>query len=927
MPTDASGLSGADARSNPIRRLEAPVATYRLQLHAGFSFDDAAGVVPYLRALGISHVYTSPILQAAPGSTHGYDVVDHSRVNDELGGIDGYRRFGEALAAHGLGHVLDIVPNHMAISGPENRWWWDVLENGPSSRFAAFFDVDWDPPESKLRSTVLLPILGDHYGRVLEAGELRLERDGPRLTIRYHDRVLPVAPRSLSSLLRDAAERSSSAPPASGPLWPERLAFVADALGDLPLATATDPVSVHRRHRDKEALLEILAEACRSDADANAAVDEAVAAVNADVDALDALLERQNYRLARWRAGDREMVYRRFFDIDSLVGLRVEDEAVFTATHSLIVDLLRDGRVDGLRVDHVDGLRDPAAYLQRLRDAAPDAWIVVEKIVERGEELPDSWSVAGTTGYEFLNRVLGLFVDPAAVRLFEQLHAELTGTESSWAQTVHDAKHQLMRSALAADVTRLTAQLVKVCERHRRVRDYTRHELHEALREVMASLDVYRTYVRGADGGAVRDADVERISDAVEKAQRERPDLDPDLFVFLRDLLALRLPAHAGNAAYPEQPGDPEDTDFVERFQQLTGPVMAKGVEDTAFYRWVPLAALNEVGGDPSAFGGGVDAFHDACAATQARWPHTMLATSTHDTKRGEDVRARLVLLSQIPDRWRETVTRWRVRNDKYRTGDWPDAATEYVLYQTLVGAHPLSTDRALAYMAKATREAKVHTSWTDPVPEYDAAVRGFVEALCEDTQFQRELEEFVAPLVEPGRVTSLAQTLLKLTTPGVPDVYQGSDLWDLTLVDPDNRRPVDFGARATLLRELDSLSPKEILARMDEGAPKLWTIRQTLRVRRDHPAAFGAGPTGRFAPLATSGVHADRVVAFTRGDDVATVVPRLVFGLHDWGETAVVLPPGAWDDVLGGGATDGGSCPVGSLLAEFPVALLVRRP
>jgi (1->4)-alpha-D-glucan 1-alpha-D-glucosylmutase len=874
-----------------------PRATYRVQFTPGFGFDAAADVVDYLAALGVSHLYASPYLQAAPGSTHGYDVVDHHHANRELGGDEGHARLCAALREAGLGQVLDIVPNHMAIGTPDNAWWWDVLENGPSSVYASYFDVDWDPPESKLRNTVLLPVLGDHYGRVLEAGELRLRRDGGSFSVEYFENRWPVAPRSLDALLATAAQRCDS----------DELESVAAAFGRLPLATATDPGSVRERHRDKEVLRDRLAALCESAPEVAAAVDHVVGDVNADADALDALLERQNYRLAFWRTAGRELDYRRFFDITTLIGLRTEDPAVFEDTHRRILEWVGEGVLDGLRIDHPDGLRDPSGYLDRLADATGHAWVVVEKILERGERLPSTWATAGTTGYDFLNRVGGLFVDPTGERAMTALFQELTGTTERWEEVVVAKKHLVLREVLAADLIRLTHLFVAVCERHRRYRDYARNELHDVLREVVASFPVYRTYVRPGEE-PVSEQDREHIETAMADVERRRPDLDADLLDFLRRLLLGELVGEA-------------ERELVERFQQLTGPVMAKGVEDTAFYTFNRLASLNEVGGDPGAFGTSVEEFHAACAEAQERWPTAMLATSTHDTKRSEDVRARISLLSEIPDEWAAFATRW-VRPDGP-----VDANAQYLLLQVLVGAWPLEPDRAVAYMEKASKEAKEHTSWIDPDPAYDEALQRHVRDLLADEAFQGKLATFVQPLVEHGRRASLAQALLKLTTPGVPDIYQGTELWDLSLVDPDNRRPVDYRRRRALLAELDGMKAEDVLARSDDGLPKLLVTREALALRARRPEAFGAGATYR--PLGVSGDRADNVVAFTRSEQVVVVVPRLTLRLDgQWDRTTVRLPVGRWRNVFTGDEVAGGQeVGVADLLAAFPVALLENVP
>ena len=876
-------------------------ATYRVQLHANFTLDDAAALADYLAALGVSHLYCSPVLQAAPGSTHGYDVVDPTRINVELGGEEAFGRLREALALRGLSQVLDIVPNHMAIGGRENAWWWDVLENGPSSRYARYFDVDWDPPEAKLRNVVLMPILGERYGQALDSGRIRLARDGGGFCVSYYDNVLPVAPRSLDAVIAPAAERAAS----------DELAFLASAVAALPPASVTDAVSAARRHRDKETLRSLLADLCSRDARVAAALDERVEEINADAAMLDDLLERQNYRLTYWRAAERELDYRRFFDINTLVGVRAEDASVFDDTHALVLRLVAEGALDGLRVDHVDGLRDPAAYLQRLRERAPGAWIVVEKILEPGERLPAAWPIAGTTGYDFLNLATGLYIDPAAEQALTAFYGDFTGQPVEYAALVREKKHLVLRETLASDVNRLTALWLTICQRHRRYRDYTRHELHEALREVIACFPVYRTYVQ-AETATVREEDIRIVAEAVEAARRLRPDLDADLFTFLSDLLLMRVRGEL-------------ETELAMRFQQLTGPAMAKGVEDTVFYCYNRLISLNEVGGDPGRFGTGVEAFHAACAATQIHWPNTMLTTSTHDTKRSEDVRARISLLSELPGQWAEAVRRWSAHNERYRRSDLPDRNAEYLLYQTLVGAWPLSVERATAYMEKVVREAKLYTSWTAQNAEYEQALRGFVEGALTDGEFVEDLERFVAPLVEPSWVSALSQALLKLTAPGVPDIYQGTELWDLSLVDPDNRRLVDYELRRRLLAELEGATPEGIWERRDEGLPKLWLIRTALRLRAERRDAFG--PRGAYVPLLARGAKAAHVVAFSRGGAIVTVAPRLVLGLGGaWDDTTIEMPAGRWRNELTGDMYEGGTVAVGELLRRFPVALLSRE-
>ncbi|MEY6432199.1 malto-oligosyltrehalose synthase [Thioalkalicoccus limnaeus] len=874
-----------------------PIATYRLQLDRGCTLDDAVGLVPYLAALGISHVYLSPFLQAVPGSPHGYDVVDPCRVNRELGGEGARQRLCAALARAGMGQVLDIVPNHMAIAGADNPWWWDVLENGPSSRYAPWFDVDWESSEERWPNKVLLPVLGDHYGRVLEAGELQIRfRDG-RFRLHYREHCFPIDPSSLDTLLQRVYRRSRV----------ELLGFLAESCARLPrpLLTARDPAE--RRQRDQEVIRSLLDEICHEDAAALAAVEVELDCINTSPDALDLLIGRQNYRLAWWRTAAQDLGYRRFFDINDLAGLRVEEREVFEAIHALPIRWVQEGSVQGLRVDHPDGLRDPGQYFRRLREACPNAWILAEKILEPGERLRDDWPIAGTTGYDFLNRVQGLFVDPSGESPLTELYEEITGHAADFAGTVDLGKRQVLRELLGSEVQRLTSLFITICERHRRHRDYTREQLHEALLEVATCFPVYRTYVtQGADP---TETDIRSVQAAIDRARAQAPHLDQELLDFLRALLLLHID------------GDLE-AELALRFQQLTGPAMAKGVEDTAFYRFHRLVALNEVGGDPKRFGLSVADFHEACRVALMRHPSAMLASSTHDTKRSEDVRARLLLLSEIPQVWTTTVREWMRRHARHRSSEGPDPATEYLLYQTLVGAWPIDSERVTTYLEKAIREAKVHTSWTQPDPAYEQAVLDFALGLLGNRDFRQAIDAFVTPLVHPGRVNSLAQTLIKCTAPGVPDLYQGTELWDLSLVDPDNRRPVDFEQRHHLLAELDTLSPTEILARSDDGLPKLWIIREALALRRRRPEMFG--PNGAYQPLAAAGAKAEHAVAYLRGAGVLILVPRLVIGLgDDWQDTRLPLPPGRWQNRFTGALLNGGSTPVADLLAPFPVALL----
>jgi (1->4)-alpha-D-glucan 1-alpha-D-glucosylmutase len=887
-----------------------PCSTYRLQLHRGFNFDDAASIARYLRDLGISHVYSSPYLEAAPGSAHGYDVVDHQRVNMELGGAEGHERFCKRLGEAGLGQVLDIVPNHMSL-GKENRYWWDVMENGESSRYASFFDIDWQSHEERLRNKVLVPVLADQYGKVLQVGDIKLVRHGNSFQVEYGEQKLPVAPQSLLTILGKAAEYAKS----------DTLSFLAASFGRLPSPEYADRRTILARHRDKLVLKGLLSRLCLEEPGIGEALDQAVAELNENRDALDEFLNQQNYRLAYWKAADQQLGYRRFFDVNTLIGLRVEREHVFEETHALVLDWLRRGVLDGVRVDHPDGLRDPLQYFNRLREHSPNAWIVGEKILEPGEFLRESWPIEGTSGYDFLNVALGVMVSPDGMKELDEIYEEFTSEPSEFRAIAHEKKINATQEALGSDVNRLTSLLVEICEANRDQRDYTRAEMRRAIREIAACFAVYRSYVAPARG-EITDEDRGYIERAIECAKQKRRDIGAGLFDFMRGVLTLEVKGK-------------QEAEFLMRFQQFTPPVMAKGVEDTAFYCYNRLVAMCEVGCDPGSNGIGVAEFHAYNAKMQATHPHTMLTLSTHDTKRSDDVRARLAVLTEMPAKFGGALNRWSRMNNDLRTelfgggpGDMPDRNTEYLLYQTLIGAWPITIERMQEYMLKAVREAKQKTSWTANNAEFEDALHQFIEAVMRYAPFVTDLERFVDEMKDAGRVNSLAQTLMKHTAPGVPDLYQGSELWDLTLVDPDNRRPVDYGLRTKLLREMLRLSATgaaaEAMRRADEGLPKLWTIHQALCLRRERPESFGA--QAAYTPLKVEGANAGHVIAYLRGESVATIVPRLVTVLGgEWGETAVELPLGRWTNRLTGAAVAGGKVGMKEALRDFPVALLVR--
>jgi (1->4)-alpha-D-glucan 1-alpha-D-glucosylmutase len=796
-----------------------PTATYRLQLVPGFGFDQAAGIVDYLAALGVSHLYLSPILQAAPGSTHGYDVVDHSRLSADLGGEAAFRRLVAAARAAGLGIVVDVVPNHMALPTPAslNAPLWSVLRYGPTSPYARWFDVDWTVPDRAM----LMPLLGRRIGECLEAGEISLDLSGAEPVVRYFDHVLPVRPGTES----------------------------------LPLPE---------------------------------------------------LLDRQWYRLAYWRVAQEELNYRRFFDVDTLAAIRVELPEVFEESHLVLLGLVHEGAIDGLRIDHPDGLADPRGYLDRLEKATGGCWVVVEKILEGSERLPADWACAGTTGYDMLRQVGGLFVNPAGAEPLTEGYRAFTGDNRSFAEIVHQAKRFVVEDVLFAEVSRLVQLLADICHDDIALRDHTRRGLYESLVELLVAFPVYRAYV--VAGEPPPPDSVAILGEAAAVARDRLPEERHATLELVREL------------ALGERGRDARLDEFVVRFQQTTGPVMAKGVEDTAFYRWYRLAALNEVGGDPGHVGVLPGEFHAFCERLHRDWPFTMTTLSTHDTKRSEDVRARLGVLSEIPDEWARAVTAWRAAAAAYHspTDGWPDPVTEHLLWQTLVGAWPIESDRLVAYMEKATREAKVHTSWTSPHEEYDRAVRVFAERTAADDAVRAGIAAFVERLAPHARAVTLGQKLVQLTMPGVPDVYQGAELEFLALVDPDNRRPVDYEARRALLAQVDAGEAPEGLA-----AEKLLVVCRALRLRRAHPEWFGAEAS--YQPLATTTPHA---VGFSRAGHVCVVVSRLTAVLEQRGGwaagDAVTLPGGSWRDELTGAVYDGGPAPLSRLLERLPVALLV---
>jgi (1->4)-alpha-D-glucan 1-alpha-D-glucosylmutase len=940
------------------RTVLAPRATYRLQLDAGFDLRAAARVVPYLAALGVSHVYCASYLRARAGSTHGYDIVDHNTVNPELGGDAALAAFVAALRRHGMGHVLDFVPNHMGVARADNPWWLEVLAWGPAAPTADWFDIDWNPAKRELRGKVLLPFLGDHYGRVLEGGELRPVFDPASGTISvwYHEHRFPLAPCTYPAIL--------GAAPRTGP-GHAALATVLDGFARLPAVTSSDgprPTLVARGRRLQRALGRL---ARRQPAVARW-IGRRLARIRPT--ALHHVLEMQHWRLAFWRVAADEINYRRFFNVNELAGLRVERPALFARIHRLVFRLIAAGHLDGLRIDHVDGLFDPRAYCERLAEGTGGrTWIVVEKILAPGESLRE-WAVAGTTGYDALNLLTGLLVDPDGAAALAGVYARLTGDRLAFGEVAYQARKHVMNFLLGSELQVLANQLDHLSEIDWRWRDFTLTSLKEALKEVIACFPVYRTYI---DARGTSPEDRRCIALAVEQARQRSADPETTLFDFLEHVLTADLGRDPDTGA-----ARPDILHFAQRLQQYTGPVTAKAVEDTSFYRQPALLALNEVGGDPRHAGATVEAFHSANAQRLRRWPHTMLATATHDTKRGEDVRARLAVLTELPGTLGARVRRWMQcnRRARRRVGGHPAPRPkdEYLLYQTLVGSWPAELtgvsrldpaalaayrERIVAYMVKAVREAKEVSSWRHPQTAYEDAVTGFVRTVLAGDAggepFLADFRPFQERVALLGAVNGLAQVALKLTLPGVPDVYQGTETWDLSLVDPDNRRPVDFVARAALLHELErcagpdgAVAPavvRELLARWRDGAVKLLVIARLLALRRRHPRLLARGG---YVPLSARGRRAAHVVAFARTERRARVlvlVPRLPARLYGsanplaatagWGDTALdagpIRGPRRWRDVLTGTRVDiqirGGarSLRVATALAHFPLAVL----
>ena len=965
----ADAIFEAEARNTLISPLRRPSVTYRLQMHAGFRFDQADQIVDYLAEMGISDLYFSPYLAAREGSTHGYDVTDHTRINPEVGDETSHQRLLDHLKSRGMGRVLDIVPNHMGFS-PSNPFMHDLLENGPQARSAIFFDVDWNPVKESLAGKVLLPILGDFYGNVLESGQLQLERVRGGFQIRYHERTLPLRPRSYAKVLdhRAGLLRSTFG-------WAEaedvlEYLSIRDSARHLPSSRFCSSAEVEYVRQEKQVIKRRLERLCSESPRIRMFLDESIKQLNGvpedarSFDRLHELLDEQVYRLSYWRVAAEEINYRRFFDVTELAGIRVEVPEVFDHVHRLIFQWVREGGVTGLRVDHPDGLADPLGYFRRVQEelfvqacqdranALDTPWteiepairsqyaeavadeslgalarrfpIVAEKILSTGERLPSEWPIDGTVGYEYLNALTGLFVKPDAFEAVDSTYRDFTNDRETFAETLHDSKVYIERALLGSELNNLTRMLSRAAEGDRSSRDFTINDLRRALVEVVACFRVYRTYIQ--PGEPITDRDRDYIEQALARARSRHPTVDQSVFAFVRDVLLLRTPhdiSEDDRALWHQ---------FTIRFQQTTGPVQAKGLEDTTFYRQVPLISLNEVGGDPSRFATSPSAFHAMNSLRLSEWPGSLSTTSTHDTKRGEDARIRINVISELIDDWKTRLARWSYRNARRKISvhdkECPDAREEYLLYQTLLGAWPFESsgdeappgfvERVQAYMVKAASEAKRNTTWTDADPSYKEALTKYVADVLEGPDAAPFLNDFLTFQRRVARVAvphSLAHTLLKLLSPGAVDIYQGSDLWDFSMVDPDNRRPVDFSRREQILQQiksrLESGESRQDVARTlyehpEDGAIKLYLLWVGLNHRKANTDLY---LKGMYRPAEIVGDLKEHAIAIGRthqGKNVIGVAPRLVAGMMGedgtippigrdiWGDTEISIPEAA---------------------------------
>ena len=961
--------------------LQIPVSTYRLQFNYSFTFKDATKLIPYLNTLGITHCYASPYLKALPGSLHGYDVVDPASLNPEIGSSDDFSEFIEMLKTHGMGQILDVVPNHMGITDPANLWWQDVLENGPSSRYARYFDIDWEPVKEELENKVLLPILGDQYGIVLENQEIQLCFEDGVFYLQYYENRLPLDPGTWELILSYNLEELIESLSESDTHLQE-FKSILTALSHLPPRTEVNPDRIEERYREKEVIRRRLLVLTQKSPSISTFLQQNIRLINGtkgnhqSFDLLDTIVSNQSYRLAYWRVAAEEINYRRFFDINELAAIRIEEPEVFKEIHQLVLRQLREGALTGIRIDHVDGLYDPRAYLiqwqywaEKHLNHPPDSkgrflYILVEKILGKNEPLSEDWATHGTTGYDFLALVNNVFVQPENRKAFDQIYNRFIKQSFNWDELVYRCKELIMSSSMSSEINVLGHQLNLLSERNRRTRDFTLNSLTHAVREIIACFPVYRTYVTPPPSEDVKDHDRAFIRLAVARAKRRNPAVNNLVFDFIRMLL-LKLPGEASDWNWEEA------CPFVMKFQQTTSPVMAKGVEDTAFYIYNRLVSLNEVGGEPEQFGIPLSAFHERMVERQLKWPQGLSATSTHDTKRGEDVRARLNVLSEIPKEWRKHLALWHRLNKKAKTtiDDQivPDRNEEYLLYQTLLGSWPSSDlddqnyqdfiERIQSYMIKALREAKVHTSWLNPDESYESAVRGFIASILTRSRRNAFLDDFLhfqRELARYGIYNSLTQLLVKITAPGTPDFYQGTELWDLNLVDPDNRRPVNYEHRFQLLEELKSAStPKEKAAQLraaledpQDGRIKFLVMLRALQFRKEYHSLF---LHGSYQPLEAFGEKSQHLCTFARVKDrdmSLTLTSRFFTGLVSdpntlpigndvWEGTGVFLPL-EWagfqfQDILTGGIVrpephDGQlRLPAATVFQHFPGAILKR--
>lgn len=905
-----------------------PLATYRLQLTVNFDFDKAAKVVPYLKSLGITHLYVSPVLKARKGSMHGYDTVDHSQFNPELGGEAGFARLSEALKKHDIGLIIDFVPNHVGVHFADNRWWLDVLEWGQASPHAVSFDIDWDQLPYRSRGGVLLPILGASYGEALERGEieLRYDPDEGSFSAWYFEHRLPIAPERYGEILRMVVKEADAADTVAG----KRL-----------LSLAAHHKGPRRPNRKEAPAFKAELKEIAGSADI---ITHGLAAYRAAKDrpaqtlALHHLLERQHYKLGHWRLASSDINYRRFFDVNGLAGLRVEDASTFAATHRLVKQQIDEGKLQGIRLDHIDGLRDPAQYCQRLRRLVRDAqgntkpfYTVIEKILCEHEKLPRFAGIQGTTGYEWMNAITQVLVDAKGLEALDETWRQISNRPPRLAPYVKDAKRRVLETLLTSEFTVLTRLLARIANGHYSTRDFSADSLRQAFELYVLHFPVYRTYLTHGGPTAL---DRKLIDDTIARARAEWFAADEGIFDFLRDALTMDLlkPGHPPHSA-------PRVRRFALKVQQFTGPMMAKSLEDTAFYQFHRLLALNEVGGDPASKGLTIPAFHEAMRARAREWPQGMTATATHDTKRGEDARARIAALSEIPGEWTSAVARWKVLNashialnDNLRA---PSATFEYMLYQTLLGARPLQgpdagfVERIQAYALKAAREGKEETSWLNPHEAYESGVKSFIEKILDPMQsgeFLESLRTLARRVALLGALNSLSQLTLKVTLPGVPDFYQGTEFWDLSLVDPDNRRPVDFAARQAALTALEAPGWSHLVKTWPDGQLKLAWMRHLLKQRNKLAEVFAQGD---YQPLEVRGAHADHVIAFARrhGRAAAIVVVGRQFAPFTQAgrEWPALERFDATIDITGYGAPGLASdeLPIAEAFRDFPAAVV----